>query len=313
MVVAADTTREELIRTMLEHGVQYGRAKRFTHPKVRPFLLRTNRSIEIFDLEITAEQLVALVETIRAYLAEGKRILFVGTQPAVQRPVEDLAVALNQPFMVYKWIGGFLTNFQTIRGRMRFYRDLKDKQASGELDNYPVRDRQGALRELQKMELIYRGVAQLEGLPDVIFSVNLAHKQHQTMAREAKRRSIAVVGVCGADNDPARFTHLVSANDRAPKSVTFLLGYLQQQLVPEVIPAITEAAALPVIPKGLRSEAPAEPTAVSEVMEAPPAVTVSDTAVAEPAQHGFFHDAPNVDAHTIEANDIAGIESTDNE
>lgn len=302
MVVATDTNREELIRTMLEHGVQYGRAKRFTHPKIRPFLLRTNRSIEVFDLEITAEQLTALVETIRTYLAEGKRILFVGTQPAVQRPVEDLAVALNQPFMVYKWIGGFLTNFQTIRARMRFYRELKDKQASGELDSYPVRDRQRALRELQKMEQLYRGVVQLEGLPDVMFTVNLAHKQHQTMAREAKRRNIDLIGVCGADNDPARFTHLVSANDRAPKSVAFLLGYIRQQLSASLVALTPERQQL--VPSVL----PVAET-VSDVVITP----ADDQVITEPAQHGFVHDAPNTDAHTIESADTVVVDNESTE
>ncbi|MEK7674193.1 MAG: 30S ribosomal protein S2 [Patescibacteria group bacterium] len=231
--IAETQNKDEIVKEMFENGVQYGRAKRFTNSKLREFLIKSSKIVEIFDAVKTLEKIDELSIFLKKLLDEEKTILFVGIQPAAAKEMEAIAKSINQPYLVNKWVGGFLTNFSTIRMRVKFFEELKAKQDHGELDSYNPIEKRRVLRELQKMENIYDGVLNLTKVPALIFTANLNYKPHKTMLREAGILGIPVVGICGSDNNPDKFKMFIPANDKAPASIKWIMRYIINQINPE--------------------------------------------------------------------------------
>ncbi|MER3570184.1 MAG: 30S ribosomal protein S2 [Patescibacteria group bacterium] len=224
-------TEEELIlEEMMKNGVHYGRAKRYTHPSMRPYLIKSLKNIEIFNLKITYQKLKETVNVLKDFLNNNKKILFVGTTPASLQKIQEIAVQFNQPYINYKWIGGFLTNFSTIQARLLYFKDLLKKEESGELKEYLPKERSRLEKELNKMKMLYSGVVNLENLPDALFIVNLAYPSHLTAKREALKLKIPIIAIAGSDNDLTGVDYFIPANDKAPKSIAFLVDYLIQKL-----------------------------------------------------------------------------------
>lgn len=224
------TNEEELIEEMMRAGVHYGRIKKYTHPLMKPFLLKTNKNIELFNLKITLEKLNELGEFLRQILHDGKTVLFLGTTPASQMKIQEIATIFNQPYINYKWVAGFLTNFQTIQARLLYFKDLLKKEESGELKNYLPQERSKIEKELQKLKAIYSGVINLDKLPDFIFVINLAFNQHITAKREAVKLGIPILAIAGSDNDIFNIFKFVPANDKAPRSISWLIDYLIKKI-----------------------------------------------------------------------------------
>lgn len=223
--------QEGIFAEMMNAGVHYGRAKRFTHPSIKPFLITTNKPIELFNLKFTLEKIEECVKFLKQALDEKKVILFVGTSPASQNKIKEFASAFGQPYLNYKWVGGFLTNFQTIQSRIIYFKELLQKETSGELQNYSPKERSKIERELKKLKNIYSGVINLERLPDIVFIVNLAYKQHKTALKEALKMNIPVVAIAGSDNDVSQVKLFIPGNDKAPKSIGWILDYLKSKLI----------------------------------------------------------------------------------
>lgn len=221
---------EELLQRFLEAGVHYGRKKTVTQTLMKPYVLDSNKNIEIFDVGKTKQVLEAAAERFRHMIQEKKSILFLGVQPAAQEEVQEIAQILQMFYLNHRWVGGFLTNFATIQSRLLYYKDLLAKQESGQLAQYPPHDRQRLLRELGKLDKTYRGVKDMQRLPDAIFIVDLNYKAHRTAHREARRKNIPIIAICGSDNRPVGVTIVIPGNDKAPRSIRFMLEYLLQRL-----------------------------------------------------------------------------------
>ncbi|MEM5782699.1 MAG: 30S ribosomal protein S2, partial [Candidatus Aenigmatarchaeota archaeon] len=157
---------KNIVKEMLVNGCHYGRAKRFTHPLMRNFLIKNNKkNIEIFDINKTIEKLNEAANYLVEAIKENKTILFVGAKPAAEKSIQQIAEELNMPYINYKWVGGFITNFETIKIRLAYFKELLEKEKNGEIENYPPQDKQKILKELEKMKKIYGGVLGLEKLP----------------------------------------------------------------------------------------------------------------------------------------------------
>lgn len=221
---------ETILEEFLAAGVQYGRGQRYTHPSMKEYLIKTTKPIEIFDVRTTLEKMREAVNLLADLLRAGKTILFVGVTPAAAKPVEDLAKLLKQPYLTFKWVGGFLTNFETIKARLAYFKDLLEKEKSGILEQYPPKEKNKILHELEKIKQIYTGVQNLTERPDAVFIVNLAFKSHKTAKREALRLGLPIIALAGSDNDIDGVTVVIPGNDKAPKSITTVLGYLGRWL-----------------------------------------------------------------------------------
>ncbi|MGC8981568.1 MAG: 30S ribosomal protein S2 [Minisyncoccia bacterium] len=218
---------KDLIKEFLVNGCHYGRAKRFTHPLMKVFLVKNNKkNVEIFDVNKTIEKLNEAANYLSDAIKDKKIILFVGAKPAAEKPIQKIGEEFNMPYLNYKWVGGFLTNFETIKTRLIYLKELLEKEKTNELENYPPQDKQRILKELDKMKKIYGGAISLENLPDIIFIVDLNFKSHKTAVREAFKKEIPIVGICGSDNNPSGVKVVIPANDKAPRSINFLIDYL---------------------------------------------------------------------------------------
>ncbi|KKS19021.1 MAG: 30S ribosomal protein S2 [Parcubacteria group bacterium GW2011_GWC1_41_7] len=223
--------KNDAIKRMLSAGVQYGRLKRFTQTRMRRHLMSSNiKNMEIFNLDETNTGVEKVSEVIKKTIADNKKVLFVGTHAASIDAVKNMAVSLDQPYVNFKWIGGFLTNFETVKSRLKYFNDLKEKVESGQIAEYSTRDRVAAKKEYEKMAKSYEGVCQMSELPALIFLVNGAYKMHQTVIREARIKKIPIVGIAGSDNNPETFLAYIPANDRAPKSIAFIAQTLLERL-----------------------------------------------------------------------------------
>ncbi len=221
----------KILEEMMKAGCQYGRAKRYTHPSMKPYLIRNKKgNIEFFNLEKTLMELDKVANFMKEIIKENKIILFVGAKPAAEDSIEKIAKEFNMPYLNYKWVGGFITNFQTIQNRIAYFKELLQKEQSGEIENYPPKDKQRLLRDLDKMKKIYSGVINLERLPDVIFIIDLAYKSHKTALNEALKKNIPVIAIAGSDNDISNVKYFVPVNDKAPSSIRFIINYLIQKI-----------------------------------------------------------------------------------
>lgn len=221
---------ESIIEEMIKAGVHYGRAKKFTHYSIKPYLIKSNRNIELFNLKITLKKLNEAAEYLKNSLEENKKILFVGVTPASQNKIKEIAIKLNQPYMAYKWVAGLLTNFQTIQARLIYFKNLLDKESSGEINKYLPAEKAKLERELEKLKDIYSGIVDLNSLPDVLFIVNLAFSQHKTALREAKKMKIPVIALTGSDNNISKVDLFVPGNDKAPRSIAWQLDFIMSAL-----------------------------------------------------------------------------------
>jgi len=220
------TTQDQIFEEMMKAGVHYGRAKKYTHPLMKNFLLRSNKNIEIFNLKFTLDRLNQMVEYLKKALSDNKKILFVGTTAASQNKIREIAETFNQPYINYKWIGGFLTNFSTILARLIYFRSLLEKETSGELNSFSALEKSRLEKEINKLKNLYWGVRDLESMIDCVFVVNLAYNQHRTLKREALKMRIPILALAGSDNDVSNVTLFVPANDKAPRSISWQIDYL---------------------------------------------------------------------------------------
>jgi len=220
------THQDSIFEEMMKAGVHYGRAKKYTHPSMKNFLLRSNKNIEIFNLRFTLERLNQMADFLKRALEENKKILFVGTSPASQNKIREIAENFNQPYVNYKWIGGFLTNFSTILSRLIYFKSLLEKEASGELQSLSALEKSKIEKEIGKLKNLYWGVKDLESMVDLVFVVNLAYNQHKTLKREALKMKIPILALAGSDNDVSSVTLFVPGNDKAPRSISWQIDYL---------------------------------------------------------------------------------------
>lgn len=218
--------------TMIQAGMHFGRKKSIFHPRMKPFVYAAKEHIYLLDLLKTSTALTAAIEFLRASLAEGKLVLFVGiTKPSIE-PIRAVAEALGMPYAVERWLGGTLTNFKVITSRVKYLEALEKEQAEGGFEKYTKKERLLKEREIVSMKKKYDGLRKLTRLPDVIFVSSL--KESQLPIREARALGIATVGIVNTDSDPGQLTYPIPANDNARKSVELIVNAIKDNLIAHV-------------------------------------------------------------------------------
>ena len=156
--------------------------------------------------------------------AQKKTLLFVGTNPMTRDLIKEAADKIKSPYSASHWIGGLLTNFKTIFGRLKYFRDLQAKNASGELQKYTKKEQVKFKKEIQKLSQLFAGLEEFQGLPGALIVVNV--KMHETAVREARRLNIPVIGIIDTDSDPNFADYFIPASDHIRFSIAYLLGQL---------------------------------------------------------------------------------------
>ena len=212
----ATTSSEVGIRELLEAGVHFGHQTRRWNPKMRRYIYGERDGIYIIDL-LRTEALLRQAQDFAAQLAaRGGIVLFVGTKKQARDAVKEAAEAAGMPYVNHRWLGGLLTNFQTINQRIRRLHDLERYQAEGQLDLLPTRERLTALADLAKLQANLGGVKHMQRPPDAVFVVDL--NVEAIGVREAQRLRIPVIGLVDTNCDPDGIDFVIPGNDDAMRS-----------------------------------------------------------------------------------------------
>jgi small subunit ribosomal protein S2 len=204
------------IRELLEAGVHFGHQTRRWNPKMRRFIFGERGGIHIIDLQQT-ERLLASAQEFAANVAgRGGTILFVGTKKQARDAVKDAAEKSGMPYVNQRWLGGLLTNFQTISKRIKRLAELDSWVEDGTMELLPTRERIGAMSEREKLTMNLGGVRDLQRTPDAMFVVDL--KTEVIAVKEAERLKIPIIGLVDTNCDPDPVTFVVPGNDDAIKS-----------------------------------------------------------------------------------------------
>jgi small subunit ribosomal protein S2 len=208
------------IAELLEAGVHFGHQTRRWNPKMRRFIHGERNGIYIIDLLKTA----ALLEQSQRFVDElarrGGTVLFVGTKKQARDAVRDVATESGMPYVNHRWLGGLLTNFQTISLRIRRLHDLERYESEGQLALLPTRERMAAQADLEKLRANLGGVKNMQRVPDAMFVVDL--NTEAIAVREAQRLRIPVIGLVDTNCDPDGIDYVIPGNDDAIRSCTLI-------------------------------------------------------------------------------------------
>jgi small subunit ribosomal protein S2 len=277
------------IAELLEAGVHFGHQTRRWNPKMRRFIHGEGNGIYIIDLLKTAELLNAAQEFAGTLAHRGGTVLFVGTKKQAQETVKNVAEAADMPYVNHRWLGGLLTNFQTISLRIRRLHDLERYEAEGQLALLPTRERMAAQADLAKLRANLGGVKNMQRVPDAMFVIDL--KTEEIAVKEARRLRIPIIGLVDTNCDPDGIDYVIPGNDDAIRScalITRAIGEIVSQgrsvFRAEEQKAREEAEEKARIEAEARAKRQAEEQAAREAAEAEAAAQAQQAAAAKAAE-----------------------------
>lgn len=220
-------TVEVDIKKLLEAGAHFGHKTSRWHPGMREYIHSKRDGTHIIDLTKTVESLETALKFLEETTAEGKQVLFVGTKRQAQSIIKKLAEDLGMPFVVERWLGGMLTNHNTIGGRIKHLKDLEEKMDNGTLANkYSKLEVQRFQEEIDEMNHIYGGIKNLAPRPGAVFIIDITHDSNAV--REARKLNIPIVALADTNADPRLVNYPIPANDDAIKSIQLMADYIKQ-------------------------------------------------------------------------------------
>ncbi|MFM2138107.1 MAG: hypothetical protein RJA57_414, partial [Bacteroidota bacterium] len=213
-----------LQQQLLEAGVHFGHLKKKWNPKMLPYIFAEKKGIHIIDLNKTVECLQETAAALKQMARSGKKILFVGTKKQAKDIVNECARRVQMPFVTERWLGGMLTNFNTVRKSVKKMQSIEKMLGDGSFDSITKKERLTLSRDRDKMEKVLGGIAQLGRIPAALFIVDIGH-EHIALA-EARRLGITTFGVVDTNCDPNKVDYPVPANDDATKSIAIIVNYI---------------------------------------------------------------------------------------
>lgn len=214
------------IKKLLEAGAHFGHKTSRWHPKMAQYIHSKRAGTHIIDLTKTVEQLEEALKFIEDTAAEGKQVLMVGTKRQAHDIVKKLAEDTNMPYVVERWLGGMMTNRNTIGGRVKYLKDLEGKMETGALANkYNKLEVQRFQEEIDEMNHMYGGIKNMAAKPGAVFVSDILHDANAV--REANKLGIPVVAIVDTNTDPTPITYPVPANDDAIKTIQLIADYIK--------------------------------------------------------------------------------------
>ena len=214
---------------LLEAGVHFGHQTQHWNPKMKPYIYGARNGIYILDLRKTSDLLDAAYEAVREYAAKGRNVLFVGTKKQAAEVVAEEATRVGAYYINRRWLGGMLTNFETIRGRVNKLRELEDFIASGHAEKLPKKEQAQLNRQLAKLSKTLGGIKEMRGLPDIIFVVDQA-KEDIAIA-EANKLNIPVICLADTNANPDGINYVIPGNDDAIRAVKLIAGRMADAVI----------------------------------------------------------------------------------
>lgn len=217
------------IKQLLEAGAHFGHKTSRWHPKMAPYIHSKRGGSHIIDLTKTVTSLEDALGFISKTTGEGRQILFVSTKKQAQDIVKAAAEETGMPYVVNRWLGGMLTNWPTIGGRVKHLKDLEAKMESGELANkYNKLEVQRFQEEIDHMNDLYGGIKNMTGRPGALFVVDIVHDMNAV--REARKLNVPIVALVDTNADPSLVTYPIPSNDDAIKTIQLMVDYVKQAI-----------------------------------------------------------------------------------
>lgn len=205
---------------MLKAGVHFGHQKSRWHPKMEKFIFGARNGVHIIDLEKTQEQLEKALNYVKTLAGKGQVILFVGTKRQARAIIKEAAEKCEMPYLVERWIGGLLTNFEEVKRRLKKYHNLKEQFASGEIEKYTKKEQVTMKKQLEKMDKYLMGLTKLEKMPDAVYIADM--RTEKTALAETERTEVPTVAVCDTNTNPEKVNYAIPANDDAVNSIKMI-------------------------------------------------------------------------------------------
>jgi small subunit ribosomal protein S2 len=265
------------VKELLEAGVHFGHQTKRWNPKMRPFIFDARNGIHIIDLSKTLNRLEAACDFLASTVAKGGRVLFVGTKKQAQQAVKETAKECGQFYVTERWLGGTMTNFNTVKRSIARMKEIEKMEADGTINNYVKQEQSVLRREAARQFKYFDGIRDMDKYPAAMFVVDIK-REHNAVA-EARRLKIPIVAVVDTNCDPELVDYPIAGNDDAIRSVRLILATVGQTITQaraeyeakyarrktaeeaaaapaEPAPNVTEAAPEPATPEQLASLQP---------------------------------------------------------
>jgi small subunit ribosomal protein S2 len=213
-----------LQQQLLEAGVHFGHLRKKWNPKMLPFIFAEKKGIHIIDLNKTTESLQEVAGVLKQIARSGKKIMFVGTKKQAKEIVTECARKINMPFATERWLGGMLTNFNTVRKSVKKMQSIDKMLSDGSAESLTKKERLQLQRDRDKMDKVLGGISQLGRVPAALFIIDIGH-EHIALA-EAKRLGITTFGIVDTNCDPNKVDFAIPGNDDATKSIAIITQYV---------------------------------------------------------------------------------------
>ncbi len=217
------------IKQLLEAGAHFGHKTARWHPKKAPFIHSKRGGTHIIDLAKTVSSLETALSFLTKTASDGKQVLLVGTKRQAQDIIKKTAEETGMPYVTERWLGGMLTNKNTIGGRVKHVKDLEERMASGELANkYNKLEVQRFQEEINQMNVIYGGIKDMNSRLGAVFIVDIVNDDNAV--REANKLRIPIVAIVDTNADPSQVTYPIPANDDAIKTIQLIADYVKSAI-----------------------------------------------------------------------------------
>ena len=209
------------VKDLLDAGVHFGHQVRRWNPKSKPFVYDNRHGISIINLEKTYDLLEKAAQAIEEIVAGGKQVLLVGTKRQAIEPIRELAAATNMPFCVNRWMGGTLTNYETVSNSIAKYKKYLRMEEDGTLDKMHGKESAAIKRQMARMNRDFEGLLNLQGLPGALFVIDSFNED--IAVAEANRLKIPVIALVDSNSDPSVLSHPIPGNDDSTKSIRIIV------------------------------------------------------------------------------------------
>ena len=217
------------MKQLLEAGVHFGHQTRRWNPKMKRYIFTERNGIYIIDLQKTVKKVEEAFNVMRNIAAEGGDILFVGTKKQAQEAIKEEATRAGMYFVNQRWLGGTLTNFQTIQKRIKRLKDIERMQEDGTFDVLPKKEVVQLKKELERLEKFLGGIKDMKGLPSALFIVD--PRKERIAVAEARKLNIPIIGIVDTNCDPDEIDHVIPANDDAIRAVKLLTSKMADAIL----------------------------------------------------------------------------------
>lgn len=212
------------MKQLLESGVHFGHQTRRWNPKMAKYIYQKRNGIYIIDLQQTQQKIEEAYQVVSEIVRNGGKILFVGTKKQAQHAIKEEATRAGQFYVNQRWLGGTLTNYKTLQGRIRRLFELEEMVEDDSISNYPKKEQILLRKELERLQKFFNGIKHMNQLPDALFVVD--PKKERNAILEARKLGIPVIGIVDTNNDPDEMDYIIPANDDAIRAIKLILSIM---------------------------------------------------------------------------------------